>query len=161
MARIKNKRTIIFLILIAIAVLLYLFAYSFYGYSVAEKYAYAVKESLVSDVTNLPPYYKLNNRFQNEISEELYDAKTIDEFLVLFERINAVDCEPNLFQKLSVNSTDKGKKEACEKIESSDGTIYFVYHHIDIASTLFFEPVIVDWTIDIEEIESPLYEQAS
>ena len=161
MVKIKNRRVIIFLILIAIAVLLYLFAYSIYGYTAAEVYAYAVKDSLVNDVTNLPPYYKLNNRFQNEISEELYDAKTIDEFLVLFERINAVDCEPNLFQKLSVNSTDKGKKEACEKIESSDGTIYFVYHHIDIASTLFFEPIIVGWTIDIEEIEPPLYEPTS
>lgn len=151
----KMKRiriAIIFLIIIAIAASAYIFAYSIFGYTVAEDYAYAVKDSLVNNVTNLPPYYRLNDRFQNEISEEFYNAKTIDDFLLLFEKINAVDCEPNFFQKFSVNSTNKGKKEACEKIESGDGTIYFVYHHIDIASTLFFEPVIVGWTIDIIEV---------
>lgn len=154
MFKIKKVRlSIIFLIAIAIVVFLYFGAYSIYGYTVAEDYAYAVKDSLVNNVTNLPPYDRLDVSFQNEISEEeYYNAKTIDEFLLLFKKINATGCNPNSFQKISVNSTDKGKKEACEKIENSDGTIYYVYHHIDVASSLLFEPVIVGWFIEITEI---------
>lgn len=150
----KIKIAIILLIVITIAASAYIFAYSIYGYTIAEDYAYAVKDSLVENVTNLPPYYRLDNRFQNEISEEVFhNTKTIEEYLSLFEKINSIDCGSNFFQKLSVNSTDKGKKEACEKIKDSNGRKYFVYHHIDVASTLFFEPVIVGWTIDIIEIE--------
>jgi len=147
---IKKKPAIVILAAMVIIVILYFFAYSIYGYTVAEDYAYAVKDALVYDVTDLPPYYRLNSRFQSEIPEDFYNVYTIDEFLLLFKKINAIDSKENLFQRISVNSTDKGKKEPCGNIESSDGTIYFIYHHIDIASTLFFEPEIVGWTIDID-----------
>ncbi len=146
MFMIKKKPAIVILAAMVIIVILYFFAYSIYGYT----YAYAVKDALVYDVTDLPPYYRLNSRFQSEIPEDFYNVYTIDEFLLLFQKINAIDSKENLLQRISVNSTDKGKKEPCGNIESSDGTIYFIYHHIDIASTLFFEPEIVGWTIDID-----------
>lgn len=59
--------------------------------------------------THLLPYRRLDRRFQNEISEEFYNAETVDEFLSMFEKINSIDCSPNFFQKLSVKSTDELK----------------------------------------------------
>lgn len=42
-------------------------------------------------------------------------------------------------------------------ITDSKGKSYLVYHHIDVASTLFFEPVIVKWTVEIREPEENDY----
>lgn len=46
----KNKLVLILLIVIAVTVLTF-FSYSIYGYTVAEDYAYTVKDSLVNNVT--------------------------------------------------------------------------------------------------------------
>ncbi len=149
----KIKIAIILLIVITITASAYIFAYCTYGYTVAEDYAAAVNYSFGRTGTYLPPYRRLDSRFQNKISEESYNAETVDEFLSLFEKINSIDCGSNFFQKLSVNSTDELKQDFPKEIEDSSGRKYFVYHHVDVASTLFFEPVIVDWTVNIIEIQ--------
>ncbi|MCM1334756.1 MAG: hypothetical protein NC084_08385 [Bacteroides sp.] len=143
------------LVLIAVVGSACFFAYYVYGYTVAEDYTYVVKDALGESVADLPPYDRLASGLKAEISREAYDApKTADELLLLFEKINAVGLEANFFQKLSVNSTDQGKtKTDHHVVEADNGKKYRVRHHIDVASTLFFEPVIVGWRIDIEEIE--------
>ena len=148
----KIKLAIILLTVITITASAYIFAYSTYGYTIAEDYTYSVIYSFGRTGINLPPYHRLAGRFQSEIPEELYTAETVDEYLALFEKINSVDCSANLFQKLSVYSTDGLKKDLPLEVEDSSGRKYFVYHHVDIASTLFFEPVIVGWSIDIENV---------
>ena len=149
----KIKIAIILLTVITITASAYIFAYSIYGYTIAEDYTADLIYSFGRTGTHLPPYRRLDNRLQNEIPEEFYNAETVDEYLSLFEKINSVDYSLNFFQKLSVNSTDELKKDFPEEIEDSNGRKYFVYHHVDVASTLFLEPVIVGWTIDIIEIE--------
>lgn len=149
----KIKIAIILLIVITLAASAYIFAYSIYGYTIAEDYAAAVIYSFGRTGTYLLSYQRLDRRFQNEISEEFYNAETVDEFLSMFEKINSIDCGPNFFQKLSVKSTDELKQDFPKEIEDSSGRKFFVYHHVDVASTLFFEPVIVGWTVDIIEIE--------
>lgn len=149
----KIKIAIILLIVITLAASAYIFAYSIYGYTIAEDYAAAVIYSFGRTGTDLIPYRRLDRRFQNEISEEFYNAETVDEFLSMFEKINSIDCGPNFFQKLSVKSTDELKQDFPKEIEDSSGRKFFVYHHVDVASTLSFEPVIVGWTVDIIEIE--------
>ena len=151
--KIKLAIAIILLIIITITASAYIFAYSLYGYTIAEDYTCSVVYSFGRTGINLPPYHRLVGRFQSEVPEELYTAETVDEYLSLFEKLNSVDCSVNFFQKLSVNSTDKLKKDLPLEVEDSSGRKYFIYHHVDVASTLFFEPVIVGWTIDIIEIE--------
>ena len=130
----KFKIAIILLIVITIAASAYIFAYSVYGYTIAEDYTAVI-------------IYSFGSKFQNEISEEYYNAvdncETIDKYLSLFEKINSIDCGPNFFQKLSVKSTDELKQDFPKEIEDSSGRKFFVYHHVDVASTLFFEPIIV------------------
>ena len=149
----KTKVAIILLVVITITASAYIFAYSTYGYTIAEGYTADLIYSFGRTGIHLPPYRRLDNMLQKEISEEFYNVETIDEYLLLFEKINSVDHNLNFFHKLSVNSTDELKKELPEEIEDSNGRKYFVYNHVDVASTLFFEPVIVGWTIDIIEIE--------
>lgn len=153
----KFKIAIILLIVITIAASAYIFAYSVYGYTIAEDYTAVIIYSFGRTGTELPLYRKLDSKFQNEISEEYYNAvdncETIDKYLSLFEKINSIDCGPNFFQKLSVKSTDELKQDFPKEIEDSSGRKFFVYHHVDVASTLFFEPIIVGWTVDIIEIE--------
>lgn len=149
----KIKIAIILLTVITITASAYIFAYSLYGYTIAEDYTAALIYYFGRTGTYLPPYSRLDSRLQNEIPEEFYIAETVDEYLSLFEKINSVDCSVNFFQKLSVNSTDELKRDLPKEVEDSNGRKYFIYHHVDVASTLFFEPVIVEWTIDIVEIE--------
>lgn len=149
----KFKIAIILLMVITLAASAYIFVYSIYGYTIAEDYAVSVIYSFGRTGTHLLPYRRLDRRFQNEISEEFYNAETVDEFLSMFEKINSIDCSPNFFQKLSVKSTDELKQDFPKEIEDSSGRKFFVYHHVDVASTLFFEPIIVGWTVDIIEIE--------
>ena len=149
----KIKIAIILLTVITITASAYIFAYSLYGYINAEDYTYTLIYNFGRTGTYLPPYCRLDSRLQNEIPEEFYIAETVDEYLSLFEKINSVDCSANFFQKLSVNSTDEFKQDLPKEIEDSSGRKYFIYHHVDVASTLFFEPVIVGWTVDIIEIE--------
>ena len=149
----KIKLAIILLIIITITALGYTFAYCVYGYTIAEHYTYSLDYSFGRIGIDLPPYHRLAGRFQSAIPEELYTAETVDEYLALFEKINSVDCGPNFFQELSVNSTDELKRDLPLEVEDSSGRKYFVYHHVDVASTLFFEPVIVGWTIDIENVQ--------
>lgn len=149
----KIKLAIILLTVITITASAYIFAYSTYGYTIAEDYTAALIYSFGRTGTNLPPYSRLDSRLQNEIPEEFYNAETVDEYLSLFEKINSVDCSVNFFQKLSVNSTDELKKDLPKEAEDGSERKYFICHHVDVASTLFFEPVIVGWTIDIIETD--------
>ena len=149
----KIKLAIVLLIAITLAAAAYIFAYSLYGYIISEDYTYSLDYSFGRTGIALPPYHRLDRRFQREIPEELYTAETVDEYLALFEKINSVDCGPNFFQELSVNSTDELKRDLPLEVEDSSGRKYFVYHHVDVASTLFFEPVIVGWTVDIETVQ--------
>lgn len=71
----------------------------------------------------------------------------------LFAKVNAVDCGADFFQKLSVNSTDDIKQDFPPEVADGSGKKYFLYHHVDVAATLFFEPVIVGWTVNIVEIK--------
>ena len=148
----KIKLAIVLLIAITLAAAAYIFAYSLYGYINSEDYTYSLDYFFGRTGIYLPPYHRLDRRFQREIPEELYTAETVDEYISLFEKINSVDCGPNFFQELSVNSTDELKRDLPLEIEDSSGRKYILYHHVDVASTLFFEPVIVGWTIDITEI---------
>ncbi len=77
---------IILLAVITITASAYIFAYCTYGYTVAEDYTAAVNYSFGRTGTYLPPYRRLDSRFQNEISEESYNAETVDDFLSLFEK---------------------------------------------------------------------------
>ena len=140
-------------VIIIIAAAAYIFAYSLYGDMIAKDYAAALVYSFGRTGTHLPPYQRLDGRFRNEIPEELYKAETVDEYLLLFAKVNTVDCGSNFFQNLSVNSTDDIKKDFPLEVADGSGKKYFLYHHVDVASTLLFEPVIVGWNVDIVEAE--------
>lgn len=154
-SKIKMVRLAVILpiVVIVIVAAAYIFAYSIYGYTIAEDYTAALVYSFGRTGTNLPPYQRLDGKFRNAIPEELYKAETVDEYLSLFAKVNAVDCGSNFFQNLSVNSTDDIKQDFPLEVADGSGKKYFLYHHVDVASTLFFEPVIVGWTVNIVEIE--------
>ena len=134
----KIKIASILLIVITLSALAYIFAYSIYGYTIAEDYAAAVIYSFGRTGTHLLPYQRLDKRFQNEISEEFYNAETVDEFLSMFEKINSIDCGPNFFQKLSVKSTDEFKQDFPKEIEDSSGRIFLFIIMLMLLRHCFF-----------------------
>lgn len=141
-------------LLIIIFFVLY-FLYGLYGGVVSEEAVGRIQLDLFNNALNVGAinYDMLDDRFKAEISEgELQNCKTAEDFSLLFDKINSVDCKPNFFQKISVYSTDFGKWSACEIIADSNGMKYRIHHHIEVASTLSFEPVIVGWTVEITEI---------
>ena len=143
-------------ILIIFMTFVYTTIYFLYGSIKSQEIAYDIKDGLIENVKNIQiiEYTWLDEKYKDIISEdEFKNAKTTNDYLSLFQKINSVKCTPNVFQKLSINSTDYGKKEASQIITDNNGTKYFVMHHIDVVSSFSFKPKIVNWTIDITEIK--------
>lgn len=148
----KNVLTVtsflIFLFLIVYALLYYI-----YGFGINQEICYHIKDGLVENVTNIQivDYVWLSSSYKKSITkEEFQSPKSIDEYLTLFKKINAVKSEANFFQQFSLVSTDYGKKTASQVVVSNDGNEYLVTHHINVASTFLLKPQIVEWIIDIE-----------
>ncbi len=139
---------LIFLLLIAYALLHYV-----YGFGINQEICYSIKDGLVENVTNIQivDYDWLSSSYKKNITkEEFYSPKSIDEYLTLFNKINAVNSKANFFQQFSLASTDYGKKTASQMVVSNSGNEYLVTHHINVASTFLLKPQIVEWIIDIE-----------
>lgn len=150
----KVKTIVIILLSVIVLSAAYTFAYSLYGGEVSLNSAESLKFSLENNVTNIQcvNYSHLDDKYKSIITEDdFYREKTIDEYLVLFNKVNSVESSVNFYQSLSAASTDNGKHYPCEVITDGSGNEYLVYHHIYVASSLFFEPVIVQWTVDITE----------
>ncbi len=139
--------------LILLFLIVYALLYYIYGFGINQDICYNIKDGLVENVTNIQivDYDWLSSSYKKSITkEEFQSPKSTDEYLTLFNKINAVNSKANFFQQFSLVSTDYGKKTASQMVVSNDGNEYLVTHHINVASTFLLKPQIVEWNIDIE-----------
>lgn len=152
-----------FILLCVLSLIAYCVAYVLVGEEKCLSWIDYNKTLIASDnITTLLPikYDMLSSDYKKLFSKEEFEsADSGEDIYNIYLKVNSLSSQVAL--KNGDIATD-GYKNHLNGILQANGTTYGIDYHIFLrARHLSFEPEIVKWYIDIEEIEPSLYEQTA
>lgn len=150
----KNIKAFVFFLVIIILLMLFFFvvkelwrakSYDWTSQTVDSMWS---KNGEIKDLGDID-YAVLSNEIKNIISEEEYKAKTSDEILNIYEKINSIVYKKDLHPW---SKEAAGLKKGLGGYIYNNGKEYRITYNIMVRPTITLTPIIERWTIEIHEI---------